>query len=328
VSAHDLNPSRFRFCILCGVLGQLFPMIAMTQLAGAAELPVIRVATTPNDEVTALLYAVQTGLFSQAGLDVRVERQSNGGAVAAALIGGSYQIGKVSVTALFNAHAKGLPLTIVAPAAMYDGRSPFTQLIVAKDSPISNASDLNDKTIGVDSLNGIGRVACDTWMMRYGGAPKSVHYVEMPFSIAEDAVESHRVDAYSTLVEPYLSKAIAAGKVRAYNVVAAISPTFLYTAWVANADWAATNPAIVRTFAKVLTSAAQYTNAHPSATIGMIATFTGLPEATVAHMIRATSGTSLKDADLQPTIDAAVQDGLIPHAFPASSLIYTGSVPK
>jgi NitT/TauT family transport system substrate-binding protein len=303
-------------------------MNAMARIASAAELPVIRVAATPNDEMIALLYGVQAQLFSQAGLDVRIERQSNGGAVAAALLGGSYQIGKVSVTALFNAHAKGLPLTIVAPAAMFDSRSLFTQLIVANDSTISNASDLNGKTIGVDSLDGIGRIACDTWMTKHGGVPKSVHYVEMPFSIAEDAVKKHRLDAFSTLVEPYLSKALASGNIRAFNVVAAISPTFMYTAWVANADWAAMNPTLVRTFAKVLMSSAQYTNAHPSSTSKMLAAFTGLAESTVKHMIRATSGTSLKATDLQPTIDAAVQNGLLAQAFPASSLVYTETVSK
>ena len=329
MSEHDPTPIRMGFCILCATLGLTFSAGSAARPAVAAALPVVRVATTANDEVTALLYAVQTGLFSRAGLDVRIERQSNGGAVAAALIGGSYQIGKVSVTALFNAHAKGLPLTIVAPAAMYDSRLPFTQVIVAKDSAIDDASDLNGKTIGVDSLNGIGRVACDTWMRVRGGAPQSVHYLEMPFSIAEDAVEGHRVDAYCTLVEPYLSKALASGKVRAFPAaVAAIAPKFMYTAWVANSDWAAAHPAILQTFVKVLAGAAQYTNAHPNATTSMVAGFTGLPLATVQHMIRVTSGTSLKPSDLQPAIDAAVQDGLIARAFPASTLIYPGLAQK
>ena len=314
-------------CLLC--LAAL-PVAGVAQTPPPAEQPIVlRIATTPNDEVTALLYAAQSGLFAQAGLDVRLEKQTNGGAVAAALVGGSYQIGKVSVTALFNAHAKGLPLTIVAPAAVYDGKALFSQLIMAKDFPYTDGRSLNDKTIGVDSLNGLGRVAFDTWMRKQGGNPQSVHLVEMPFSIAADAVENHRIDAYPGFVEPYLSKALATGKFRAIpDVAGAIAPSFMYTAWVANSEWAAAHTAVLKTFTAVLTRAAIYTNSHPAATVNMMAAFTNIPAATVQHMIRAASGTVLRESDLEPAIAAAVKDGIIDKAFPASELIDTDLVPK
>lgn len=309
-------------CALTFTAMLIFPGGVAAETAPAPNLLILRVATTPNDEVTPLLYALQQGLFQKAGLDVRIERQSNGGAVAAALLGGSYEIGKVSVTALFNAHEKRLPLEIIAPAGMFDGRAPFSQLIVAKDSSITSAEDLNGKTIAVDSLNGIGRVAFDTWMKKNGGDVQSVHYVEVPFSVAQTAVEQHRLDAVAGIVEPYLTKALAAGKVRAFrDFDAAIAPSFMFTAWVANSDWAKKHSDVVKAFARVMAQSAAYTNANPTKTAPMVADFTGVPVETIKNMIRAIGGTMLDATELQPSIDAAARDGVIKHVFPASDLL-------
>jgi ABC-type nitrate/sulfonate/bicarbonate transport system substrate-binding protein len=291
------------------------------QMTPSPSLITLRVATSTNDEVTALLYAAQNGLFAKAGLDVRIDRQSNGSAVAAALLGGSYDIGKVSVTDLFNAHEKGLPLTIIGPAGIYDSRAPFAQLIVAKDSTIKSAKDLNGKIVGVDSLHGIGRVAVDIWMRKNGGDPQSVHYVEVPFSTVASAIRARRIDA-GAILEPYLSAALRSGDFRAFpHYAAAITPVFLYTAWVADSTWAAKHSDAVRTFARVMAQSARYTNANPAKTAAMIAQYTSLPLTTIQHMIRATNGTTLSASELQPTINAAARAGVIRRAFPARELL-------
>ena len=77
----------------------------------------------------------------------------NGSASAAGVIGGSYEIGQSSVSSLCSAHAHGLPLVLVAPAALFEASTSSVGLIVRNDSPINSPADLSAKTITVSALN-------------------------------------------------------------------------------------------------------------------------------------------------------------------------------
>src|SRR6202034_2724162 len=56
----------------------------------------ITVGASTDDLVRPLLYAVDAGLFKKAGLDVEIVKLANGAAVAAAVAGGSLDLGKGS----------------------------------------------------------------------------------------------------------------------------------------------------------------------------------------------------------------------------------------
>src|ERR1700761_3970616 len=84
--------------------------------ARAADLKPLRVAVAPSDGVTSVLYAKRAGLFEKAGLNVSLDIQRNGAAVAAAILSNAYDVGNSSVSSVFVAHEKGLPFTLCAPA--------------------------------------------------------------------------------------------------------------------------------------------------------------------------------------------------------------------
>src|SRR5271166_1219128 len=98
--------------------------IGATSRAKAATLTPLRIGIAPSDGVTSVVYAAKTGLFEKAGLDVHIETQANGAAVAAAVLSGFFDIGNTSITSILLAHDKGLPFTLVAPAGVYDGKQP------------------------------------------------------------------------------------------------------------------------------------------------------------------------------------------------------------
>jgi hypothetical protein len=62
---------------------------------------------------------------------------------------------KVSMPPLIDAHARGIPFIIITPAGLSTASHPIAGLMVAKDSPIKTAADLNGKMIAVGSLNDI-----------------------------------------------------------------------------------------------------------------------------------------------------------------------------
>src|SRR5215469_3557554 len=153
-------------------------MMTLVVLGGASaqtkHMVTVRIASIPNDDMTSVLYAWKSGMFAKAGLDVQMDKASSGAAVATAVIGKTYDIGKSSITPIFDAYEKGLPFTIIACAAIYDAKAPYGGMVVLPDSPIRTGRDMNGKIMGINSLNDIGRVALDAWMMSTGGDTKTV----------------------------------------------------------------------------------------------------------------------------------------------------------
>jgi NitT/TauT family transport system substrate-binding protein len=123
--------------------------LALPHVAAAQTLTTLAVAGVPEDSITPVLYGVQSGLYKRNGLDVQVTPERSGPAITAGVAGGAYQIGKSSITPLIQAHAKGLPLVIIAPAGVYTSAAPIDGMFVRADSPIKTAADLNGKTFGV-----------------------------------------------------------------------------------------------------------------------------------------------------------------------------------
>lgn len=285
-----------------------------------ASAVTVRIALTPNDDVTPLVYAQRTGMFARAKLNIVIDKLSSGAAVGAAILGGSYDIGKASITVVFDAHEKGLPFTIVAPAAVYESASPFGGMIVAAGSTIRTAKDFEGKIVGVQSLNDIGRVSLDSFMQQSGADWRAIKYVEIPMSAVNAALEQHRIDA-GELVYPGLATAIESNGVRVIPQYSALGKTFLFSVWISTTDWANAHREAIRSFARILATASAYTNAHHAETAAMMADFTGIPLAVISKMTRVKSGTDLDPAQIQPGIDAAVRDGTIAKPFLAQEII-------
>lgn len=294
--------------------------LAAVEPAGAAGLKPLWVAVAPSDGVTSVLYAKRAGLFEKAGLDVTLEIQRNGSAVAAAVLSNAYDIGNSSVTSIFLAHENGLPVTLVAPAGVFDTKSPYAGALVVKDSPLKLDKDANGQTVGVVSLAGIGHDAFCAWVEQHGGDPHSLQFAEIPFSVGPAALEQRRVVA-TEMTTPVLTSAMDSGNFRLIPIYTAIAPTFILSTWFTSQQYANQNPDTVRTFARVVADAASYVNDHHSETAPAVAEFTGIPLSQVLRMPRSTQGTRLEPALIQPAIDAAVKYGSLKAPFQARDII-------
>lgn len=282
---------------------------------------VLRLASAPDDDVTPVLYAQQAGLFRAAGLDVEVRAASSGAAVAAAVVGGAADLGKSSMLSIIAAHARGVPVTIVAPSAYYVKPFLSSAIIVPKDSSVRSARDLDDKVVSVPALNDLLWVGTRAWIDRNGGDSSTVRFVETPMSLVATALDAGRVAA-GTLADPALSQDLASGKYRvAGNVLDGIAPRLAYSAWFANLDYVKTNAAAVERFVRVLREASAYANRHHAETVGLLAKFSGLDPAVIARMSRTNYATSVDPRDIQPLIDAAARYKVIPAGFDARELL-------
>jgi NitT/TauT family transport system substrate-binding protein len=283
-------------------------------------LTTVRVASNPVNDVTPLIYAQNSGLFKNAGLDVTLEKATNGSAVAAALAGNAIDVGKVSSTAIITAHARGIPLTIIFPDRLHTfGPDSESQIVVPPDSPIRIGRDLNGKTISVGAIKDSTWIGARLFVDAAGGDSTTVKFIELPFSAVTAAVLAKRIDA-GVSNAPYLKDDVRAGKVRALgDLLGALGPHFLETAWVCTADYIAKNRDTVARFVRVIHEAQVWCNAHVSEAGDLTSAYTGIDRATVAAT-KTIFATEADPREMQPYVTACAKYDIIPKSFDAAEL--------
>jgi NitT/TauT family transport system substrate-binding protein len=300
----------------------LLALLAIPATVRAAGAPdTVRVASAGDDNAAPLLYADRAGLFKKAGLDVQITKMKSGAAIAAAVAGGSLDIGKSSLTGLIAAHLRGIDFTLIAPSGMYVKEHPIGALVVGADSTIQAPKDFAGKTISAAALNDINVVATQAWLEQHGVDSTSVKFVELPESAVSAALAQKRVDG-STVLNPVLAELLSGGKNRLVApVFDGIAPRFMISGWFASADYVAKHRDIVERFERVMQQAEAYANTHHAETLDLVVQFTGIDAALVAGMTRPTYPVVLDPRDIQPLIDAEVKYKVIDKTFAAADLI-------
>jgi NitT/TauT family transport system substrate-binding protein len=247
------------------------------------------------------------GFFKEAGLNVTITLLLNGPALTSAMASGAVDVAVASVGVVATAHEHGLTMKYFAPGAMYSGPPPTTALVVAKDSPVKAAADLNNTTIAVNGLKDLTQFTTEAWLDKNGADLKTIKYIEIPFSEMAAAVQAHRVSA-ALMNEPFLE---AGGAVTRE------------LGWFANDAWIAKNPEAVRRFRSAIQKTAIWANAHHDKSAEILLKYLKLDPDVAKNMRRAaydTSGT-LNPGLMQPVIDAAARYGTLTKSFPATELI-------
>lgn len=284
----------------------------------------ITLAGTPTEDATNLYYAVKTGMFARAGLDVDMVLTSTGTAAMTGMTGGTYELGRTSLMTVFAAYLNNLPLTIVAPDNLYTPRAPFSLLQIATDAPFKTGADLNGKTIGSPSLNDLNVLATRAWVDKNGGDWRSLKFVEIPNAALEAAIVARRVDA-AILQLTSLDASLAAGTSKTLgDACSAIAPEFLAAAWVGRHDWVQQHGDVLRKINRVLTDAGAYVNAHHAETLPLVAELTKIQISSAAKMRRTVIAPNIDSSLVQPLIDATFKYGQISRSFPARDILWQG----
>jgi NitT/TauT family transport system substrate-binding protein len=250
--------NRARFAALTAAFA-----VAGTRRAEAQTLPAVRVGTIPIDNGAEAFYAEDQGFFRKAGLDVTVTPMTNGGAIVAAVASGALDVGFSNLFSFATAFAKGIPVTLIAPAALYLSTSPNQTLFVLKDSPYKTGKDLNGKTIAVDGIKGITQITAAAWIDQHGGDSSTVKWLEIPLPLMAEALIQHRVDAASGVLgnDPTFGTPQATTRAFGYPYDA-IAARFLASGYIASKSWAAANPDLVKRFSSAMLETARWANTH------------------------------------------------------------------
>lgn len=294
-------------------------LAALSAPALAADLPTLRVAGTPDADITGTLWGVHSGAFQRAGVNVEVQRLNSGAATVSGVIGGSIDVGKSSIFGLISAYSKGVPLVLEAVADMYDAAAPNTGFVVGKNSPITGPRDLAGKTIASPALGDLFSTVSAAWIDANGGNSKASNFIELPIPLIVNAIGAGRVDG-AMLVDPYFQQAKDAG-CRAlgypFNIIAKL---FGVTYYFCAKSYAQANADTVARFRRGLAEATTYALAHKNDVIPVIMDYTKLDRSLIEKM-PLDIGVGIDQAPLQAVIDFAARIKSIPAAFPAAQMI-------
>ena len=306
-----------RLAVALAALLVLLPHPAPAQPA----LTTLRLAAVPVDDVMPVLYAQKAGLFTKAGLHVEITPMG-GGAIPSAVVSGALDLGKGSIVSILNAHARGVPLVLVAPAALYDPRNPDAVLCVNADAALASPRDFIGKTVAISTLGEISHIAMQAWLTQNGVDWKQVQFLETTVPQMVQSLDERRVQA-AVLIKPFITDAISAGKAKEVaRVYDAIGPRFLESGWYANRNFAASHRDAIAAFQRVYAEASAYANAHPDQTAELLAAFTKISPERAAKVPRIVTSTALNPVEVQPVIDAMVKNKFLEKPFGARDVLW------
>jgi NitT/TauT family transport system substrate-binding protein len=310
-------PDRRDALALLGA-GAMLPLLPTP--ASAQNDLTIRVAYIPFEASAQLFYAQEAGLWSKAGLNVQLQPNPFGAAIAAAVASDAVDVGYATVMTLASAHAKKVPFTIIAAANAFDVSQPPGGMLMASSKDVRKGVDLNGKTIGSPGLNTLGEYGVRAWVDAGGGNATTLKFVELPFSEMPAALASGRIDA-AFVAEPFLSQAKKMGVHTVAVEFDAIANSFLVAGWFTTTDWAKSHQRAIALFAQSMRDAVDWAKANPAKLPDILAKYLKVDPAQVAATPRTYFVKTLDPAQVQTGIDLTAKYAKF-ESFPASEIIY------
>lgn len=304
-----------------GAAASLVPGLARAQAANT-----VRIAGVFSDLFAEPFYAKDAGAFAKAGFDVDAISLNNAGAVAAAIGGGSLELGTGDLISGVNAINAGVPIVLIAGGGLYNERTDAgsTILAVAADSPIRNPKDLIGKSIGVPTLVGLTTACLKAWLPAHGIPENSVKLVEIPQSAALPALQHGTLEA-GLLSEPFVT--FGKGTVRSvgapFDAAADLTPNkvFCVSVWYASKSWFSADAARSQRVVQAIYDTARWANSHREDTFNILVRDGKLDAEKARGMQRTTYATTLVPDYIQPVITIAEQNKMFQKPVDVASLI-------
>jgi NitT/TauT family transport system substrate-binding protein len=300
--------------------GAAFPRIARAQ-----AVPV-RMAGVFSDLFAEPFYAKDAGAFAKAGFAVDAISLNNAGAVAAAIGGGSLEMGTGDLVSGINAINAGVPIVMIAGGGLYSDKldTGTTILAVLSDSPVRDPKDLVGKSIGVPTLVGLTTACLRAWLPAHGVDLASVKLVEIPQSSVVPALQRGTLDV-ALLSEPFLT--YGKGLVRSvgypFEAATSLSPAreFCVSVWYASQSWFQSDPVRAKTALQAIYDTARWANDHRDDTFNILVQDGHLDADRAKGMRRTTYATTLTPALIQPIITIATNNKMFTKPVDAAAII-------
>lgn len=283
------TPTRFpsRVVAVGAVLGVAATLAACSSASQATTdaksgTAALVVDAPPNTSSAGAAYAASSGLFTKAGITVRMNRHQGAQSTIVGLLAGSYPIVWATISDILAGQAKGLPIKIVA---LGDAGSPGQiGVLTLPGSPVTKPADLIGKTVAIPSPTSACAIAIPELLKSEGVDPAGIKYVPVPQVQHEATLQNKVADAVCT-PEPFQTQIKQALKARVVlDVFSGATKGMLVGGFVTTQAYAQKNPAVIKDFRTGLTQADQQVNAQPSLLRALLPTYTGI-DASLAKVV-------------------------------------------
>jgi NitT/TauT family transport system substrate-binding protein len=263
----------------------------------------IRIAAAPSDSYAEAYYALDGGFFARAGLNVDVTTLPNGAAIAQAMAGNAVDVGIGDIVNVANVVNAGLPLAFFAGSGIYQSSAPTTLLVVAKNSPVTSAKELEGLPLAVAALASMSSLGVRSWLQQNGADLEKVKLIEMPFPQMQPALERGLIAA-ALVSEPFIAETREGTRVLA-KAFDAVARAFYITGWFSTRSWLAANADIVRPLTQAIYETARWAATHHDETATILVKYTKLDPSRSRAMTRVAFTPSLDVRLIQPVLDVA-----------------------
>ena len=306
--------SSFLTAVGSGLAAAAAPRLALAQMTK------LRIAGVFSDPFGEPFFAKEAGAFARAGFDIEVSALNNAGAVAAAIGGGSLELGIGDLISGVNAIIKGVPNVLLAGSGLYLTTDDIPILAVAKDSPIKQPRDLAGKTIGIPTLVGLTTAALKAWLPLNGVDVSTVKLVELPMSSAFPAVQRGSMDCVllsEPFVTPYKAELRDVG-----HPMDAVAKQFAQSVWYGSKAWIEADRDRTKRLLGAIYETGQWCNTHRDETFAILVRDAHFDGEKLKGMFRTTFATGpLTPALVQPVLDIAYKVKIFPTLVQADKLI-------
>ena len=288
--------------------------------SGTVEPITIKLGVLPVPDVASIYLGIEQGFFEEEGITLEIDAALTG--QAQGVIAGTYDFAFGNTAATIVAASQGIPIKYVAPgvAEQESADKAMAAVVVAADSPIESAKDLEGKRIAVNQLGSIASVTIDELVREAGGDPSTIQYSELAFPNMGAALDAGEVDA-AWVVEPFRTINELSGKKVVMQNLYEMKPGLLFATYYTTETYAQQNPEAVERFVRAVIKSNEYAEAHPDEARAILSSYLTI-EPAIQESIRMLRWPSEIDRDsIQLLVDLLEGAGTITNAPSVDDLI-------
>ncbi|MDY0042804.1 MAG: ABC transporter substrate-binding protein [Desulforhabdus sp.] len=315
---------RFFLIFMALVTVAIPAWFSLTPVWSAENEATITVGYIPIGDCLQLYVADEMGFFKEEGITVKKQSMKGGAVIAPAVESGEVQIGWSNAISIILAHTKDFDFVFLTSGALEreDGHRVHS-LLVGKDSPIQNISDLKGKKVAINTLGNINELSMIVLADTNNVDIKQISLVEVPFPQMEAALKNGSVDAILA-VEPFVTLSISHGTARYLekSVHKSFGDEFMIGSWFAKKSWIEKNPSLTSAFVKAINRASDYIAANPAKMPEVLVKNTKLTVDLAQQIVLPAFSSKFEKSDLQKMIDVSATYEFIKAPFDADEIIY------
>lgn len=278
----------------------------------SGELTPVTVGVIPITDVAPIYLGVQEGFFEEEGLELTLTPAQGGAAIVPAVVSGDMDFGFSNVTSMIIARSQGLPIQIVANgnSSTGDRDEDFAGVMVAGDSDIQEITDLEGKSIAVNTLNNISDNTISAAVAESGGDPSTIDYVEMPFPDMGAALDSGNVDAIAA-VEPFVTLAGENGARMVLSNYAYPVEDLTVAVYFSSESMMQENPEVVDSFQAAMQRSLEFAESNPDAVRAILPEYTELDQGLIEQLTLPKYPAEINRDSVRELAELAVENGMI-----------------